>query len=114
MFAQSPHARHQLQIVVEDAIDFVRRAGAASDEQRARCGDKYDVIFEDFAYEQPGLLQPSFWSNLRKLTARDGTLLVNTLFDRREHMDALEHDLRVSGWHDVRQHVDRGLQGNPC
>ena len=37
-------------------------------------------------------------------------MLINTLYDRRDELEALERDLLAAGWRDVRRRVDRGLQ----
>ena len=52
-----------------------------------------------------------FWRDLRRnLCAPGGTVLINTLYDRWDELDALERDLLAAGWRDVRRRVDRGLQ----
>ena len=76
--------------------------------------EKFDVIIEDIAYEQHGLLSREFWARLRQDFASPGaTLLVNTLYPTSAALDALEGDLRAAGWSDIRRRVDRGLQVGP-
>ena len=60
--------------------------------------------------QRPTLLEQSFWQDLRVLAAPDCTLLVNTLYEARAPMERLACTLTASGWSDVQQHVDRGLQ----
>jgi spermidine synthase len=116
MFAHSPESHERLHVVIGDAVKLVTgsTATAAPPEAAPRpLGGPYDVLIEDFAYEQPGWLKPPFWRRLRALAAPDATLLINTMYDRREQMEGLAHDLRTAGWRDVCQRVDRGLQAAP-
>jgi len=113
---------------------FERSAGAASLERRLRIlhadargvvegttaslsaedAGPYDVIIEDFAYEEPGRLGAPFWRGLRESLAAPGcTVLINTLYSSHAEMDVLANDLREAGWRDVRRKVDRGLQAPP-
>ena len=73
----------------------------------------FDVVIEDFGYEAHGHVPPHVWSWLRKATAPGGTLLINTLYERREEMACLAADLHEAGWVNVQQRVDRGLQMAP-
>ena len=109
MFASSPGAADsKLSVAIGDALELVEQPAELLVD-----GEGFDVIIEDFAYEQPSLLKPPFWRALHKLAVPDGTLLVNTLFDEREQMDSLAKDLAIGGWTDVKQTVDRGLQLEP-
>ena len=101
MFATSPGAESKLSVAIGDALELVEKPAELLVD-----GEGFDVIIEDFAYEQPSLLKPPFWRALHKLAVPDGTLLVNTLFDEREQMEHLAKDLAIAGWKDVKQTVD--------
>ena len=117
MFGAETEARERLNVVVGDAVDLVRSAseerGEAVEASASLGGARFDVVMEDFAYEQPGRLSRRFWADVRALTADDGHLLANTLYARRDEMAVLERELAAAGWKDIRQHVDRGLQAEP-
>lgn len=126
MFAHSEASvEARLRLVEADAIDVVTRAATCSRDEAsggastpgaegALGSGNFDVVIEDFAYEQPGRLGAAFWHDVRTLTAHGGHVLVNTLYEGRPQLDHLASELRAGGWSDVRQFVDRGLQVEAC
>ena len=118
----SENMLRRLRVVRADATCVVQADSAAAEGLGAGegleggaegLGGPFDVIIEDFAYLRHGFAGTGepFWRDLRRnLCAPGGTVLINTLYDSRGELDALERDLHAAGWRDVRRRVDRGLQ----
>jgi len=111
MFEHSPNEsslHRRLRVLNADAVGVVHGSIDLSEEDQV----PYDVIIEDFAYEDPGRFRAPFWQSVReRFAAPQGcVLLINTLYSEPQQMATLQDDLRAAGWKDVRQRVDRGLQ----
>ena len=101
--------QQQLRVLHADAFDIVEGRVQLD----AKGNKLYDVLIEDFAYEEYGALRTPFWRSLRTRFAMPAAvLLVNTLYSSRREMSLLERDLRTAGWTNVVQRVDRGLQAS--
>jgi len=116
----SENMLRRLDVIVADATTCVAQAQAQTDTDTDTdtdtvevLGGPFDIIVEDFAYLRHGFAGTGapFWRDLRRaLCAPGGTVLINTLYDSRSELEALERDLTAAGWRDVRRRLDRGLQ----
>jgi len=94
---------HKHKIIHGDAFDVLNLI------QNERLG-QFDFIVEDFtAFLHGGKAPASFWNSLHKILTHDGTLIVNTHFDREEDLDALKSELRTAGWRKIKQYVPSDL-----
>jgi len=104
-FMLSPRLEERLHVLQACALRFVHgEAEAHVAEHRGA----FDVLVEDFGYDEFGLLREPFWRALRGLAAPGATLIVNTLYRSRAEIEMLSRHLAAAGWHGERRILDGG------